>query len=95
SSGNNISFSAAVNGAKTLTITAGTGSITFSSTVGNSAALTSLATTSTHTTGTNIAANIITTGTQQYTGPVTLTGTGATRTLQGSAITIGSTLAGG
>ncbi|MBU3608935.1 hypothetical protein, partial [Polynucleobacter nymphae] len=42
SSGNNISFSAAVNGAKTLTITAGTGSITFSSTVGNSAALTSL-----------------------------------------------------
>ncbi|MBU3608906.1 filamentous hemagglutinin N-terminal domain-containing protein, partial [Polynucleobacter nymphae] len=43
----------------------------------------------------SLGGDITTTGTQQYTGPVTLTGTGATRTLQGSAITIGSTLAGG
>jgi hypothetical protein len=94
STGNNIGFSSTVAGAKALAVDAGVGSITFSGVVGGTP-LTSLQTTSSHSSGTNIAANITTTGTQQYTGAVTLTGTGATRTLQGSTVTTSSTIAGG
>ncbi|MBU3608922.1 LamG domain-containing protein, partial [Polynucleobacter nymphae] len=72
SSGNNISFSAAVNGAKTLTITAGTGSITFSSTVGNSAALTSLDVSSSNATGISLNDTVKTVSTQIYRGIVTV-----------------------
>ncbi|PJI76626.1 autotransporter-like protein, partial [Polynucleobacter brandtiae] len=79
------SFNGRVAGAYGLAIT---GNAVFGSTITNVIDLSVSGTTS-------IAANITTSGTQAYTGAVTLTGSGATRTLQGSTITASSTIAGG
>ncbi|MBE9231934.1 CHAT domain-containing protein, partial [Cuspidothrix issatschenkoi LEGE 03284] len=71
STNNDISFSSTLNGTNTdLTLNAGTGNLTF----GNTVAVKSLNTTATNI---NVPNNITTTGTQQFTGGVTLTGNNA------------------
>jgi mucin-19 len=70
STGNNISFSSTVAGARVLTITAGTGMVTFSSTVGAGTALMRLDVTSSHATGISLNGDVTTTGTQIYRGIV-------------------------
>ena len=72
SNGGNILFNNTINGSRTLAITAGSGSVTFSASIGATTALTSLAVSSTHSTGITLAANVTTTGAQAYTGRVTL-----------------------
>ncbi|MBD2449256.1 CHAT domain-containing protein [Nostoc sp. FACHB-152] len=69
-----ISFSNTLNGASNLTLNAGTGNITLGTAVGNTTQLTGLTVTAANT---NVGNNITTTGTQQYTGQVNLTGTNA------------------
>jgi len=81
-----ISFSSTVNDSvadtHSLTLTAGSGAITFSDVVGGSARLASLAATSTHATGITLTGNVTTSGAQTYTGNVAL---GANTTLNSSA----------
>ena len=92
SNGGNILFNNAINGARTLAITAGSGSVTFSASVGATTALTSLAVSSTHSTGITLTANVTTTGAQTYTGRVALA---AAITLAGGSTSFSAALAAG
>ncbi len=73
----NVSFSSTINGAQTLTIAAGSGTITFSNTVGSTTALSSLSATSTSAAATaiRIDGGIKTSGAITMTGIVSLTNT--------------------
>ncbi|BAY64377.1 filamentous hemagglutinin family outer membrane protein [Calothrix brevissima NIES-22] len=89
----NISFNSTINGAEDLTLNAGTGNITLGGAVGGTTALTGLSLTAANT---NIASNISTTGNQQFTSPVTLTGGGSkTFNSNNSNISFSNTINGG
>ncbi|MBD2202994.1 CHAT domain-containing protein [Calothrix sp. FACHB-1219] len=91
SNNNNINFDSTIDGGSNLTLNAGTGNITLGDTVGGTTRLTGL---SVNAANTNIASNISTTGSQQFTSPVTLTGTNQTFNSNNSNITFDSRIDG-
>ncbi len=82
----NIVFNSTVDGANTLSLAAGTGTITAGGTIGGGTPLTSLTVTSSGGTGLT---NVTTSGAQAYTGDVTLNGT---LTSTGDSITLNDAL---
>jgi fibronectin-binding autotransporter adhesin len=88
SGGGTITFGGTVNGAKNLTVDATSGTVIYSNTVGNSAPLTSLNTTGATAITLNGAA-VTTTGSQTFTGPITLGTTTTTLTTTNSPLILG------
>ena len=85
-----------MNGGRALTVTAGTGSVTFSGAVGGTTALSSLAVTGSG--GIRLAANVATTGAIDFNSAVTLTGSGGLTVSSGTGagnISFDSTVNGG
>ena len=87
----NVVFGSSVDGAYTLTVVAGTGTVSYHGTVGGIAALTSLSDTGSGTTDLN--GNVTTTGSQAYSGPVLLAADDTLSTTN-SNVTFGSTVDG-
>ncbi|WP_108123926.1 filamentous hemagglutinin N-terminal domain-containing protein [Saccharospirillum mangrovi] len=85
-----INFGSTLNGSQTFSANAGSGTVTFANTVGNSAALTSLAVTGATI---QLGGNVTTSGVQTYTGALSLTGDVDLTTINNN-ITFSSNLAG-
>ena len=97
--GASIGFGAAttINGAKSLEIQAGVGSVSFGTTIGQSTALATLSVTTAHVTGVTLTGNVTTNGSQTYAGNVLLAAdtTLTTNGSAGSDVTITGTVSSG